>query len=301
MPRTLDHPSSKSLLGEVRLLFKKKRVFYALGTHVSFVCGGSGKTHLRPKYIAHVVGRTKTLEPFRAEDALSDLFSDQEPRFVNLVELEELIASAFDSVLVFPESPGSFLELGFFCHSEAIRRKTLVASLESHQDDSFFVLGPLASINRDSAYSPSVTLNPKKIRAGFGVITSRLLRFTSKRRHRIPFVFSPYQEMSARDKLYVLAEMVQIFRVIDIDDLEICMQAVFGKVDHAQFRWIVSMLVAAEIVERHKSNSNFLIVGSNGRRFLDFEHGDIEKLQAWISLFYKKRGPECFSILGGLT
>jgi hypothetical protein len=301
MPSTLDHPSSKSLLGEVQLLFKTKRVFYALGTHVSFVCGGSKKTHLRTRYISHLKNGRRALEPFRAEDALSDLFSDHEPQFVNLVDLEELIAGAFDSVLVFPESPGSFVELGFFSHSDIIRKKTLVASLDTHQDDSFLVLGPLASINRDSAFSPNVIISAKKISTGFGAISRRLLRYTSKRRHRIPFTYTTYSRMVSRDKLFVLAELVLIFGVIDVDDLETCVRRAFGKVVHSEFRWLVSMLVAADIISRHQSNSNYLVAGSKGRRFLEFEHGDISRLQARIAQFYRKRSPECYALLGGAS
>jgi hypothetical protein len=78
-------------------------------------------------------------------------------KFLNLTAFESTLAQLSNCVLIFPESPGAFCELGIFSEISRIREKTLIANDSSHEkDDSFLLLGPFHAINSTSKFYPTV-------------------------------------------------------------------------------------------------------------------------------------------------
>ena len=76
-----------------------------------------------------------------AEDAYRHTKIYDQPETVNLSEFEQIIGTVADCVLLFPESEGSFAELGLFSNTAEIRRKILVANAIVYQSkDSFLNL-----------------------------------------------------------------------------------------------------------------------------------------------------------------
>jgi hypothetical protein len=291
---SLGQPSSNKLLGEVHFLFSKKKIFYALRTHVAFVCGGNKKADLRPRFIRFVNSSKSKIAIFRAEDALKELFSYGSPQFTNLAKLESLIAIVFDSIVIFPESTGSFAELGYFSHDHNIRKQTLIVNSDKRQNDSFLSLGPIAAVDHYSDFRPTILLDRSSLNPRFDLVVKRLMRFTSKRRQRDPFHFMPYKKMSKKDRLFILAEMVNIFGVITQDGLELSMRKIFGSIPRQELNEMVSILCAANFIRR---DSNYLISPKPSKRFLEYENYDINVLQAKVAQYYKKHDPESFSIL----
>ncbi|MBI3044987.1 MAG: hypothetical protein HYY78_19390 [Betaproteobacteria bacterium] len=298
MPHSLDHPSSRPLLGEVRSLFQKRRIFFSLRTHIAFVCGGNKKKDLRPRFIQFVGNSKSKLAIFRAEDALVDLFSHRDPDFINLGKLEKLIANVFDSIVIFPESPGSYAELGYFAHDRQIRKRTLIVNSDTYQSDSFLTLGPIAAVDQDSIFRSTILLRKDSNKPRFDLVINRLMRITSKRQHREPFRYKPYKAMSPKDRFLVIAEIVNIFGAIDLLDLEICIKTAFGTAHRSELRELVSILCAAQLVARDRHDPDYFVPTQRSKRFLEYEHFDIESLQAKIAQHYKKYDPDRFSILG---
>ena len=67
----------------------------------------------------------------------------------NLLELERVMAEHVDLVILCPESPGSFSELGAFANVKTIREKTYIIQSEAYaKKPSFINLGPIRTIER---------------------------------------------------------------------------------------------------------------------------------------------------------
>lgn len=73
------------------------------------------------------------------------LFDDLlEKKAYDLLGLEEMLAHSVDAIVIFPESPGSFAELGAFSGNEALRKKTICVCEAKYKNQlSFINVGPI--------------------------------------------------------------------------------------------------------------------------------------------------------------
>lgn len=129
-----DNEAIKPITDELRNLFRGSSVFYSIHKHISFICGGKNgdgteKPPNRSLYLDHLRNTNNSdILPVLAEKAIDEFLAAGDSGRLELNSFEELIAEVVDSVLIFPESPGSFAELGFFSAKEKILKKTLVAN-----------------------------------------------------------------------------------------------------------------------------------------------------------------------------
>ena len=164
------HPGGKTLLEEVGNVFKAEKVFERKNRHIVFVCGGSstpGSNTLRSRFLAYARENLPNAIIVLAEDAYKE-GSTSGLQFIDLGIFEELIAGVSDCVVIFPESVGSYAELGYFAKAKnEILQKLLIVNLHAeHARDSFLNLGPIHSINRKSGLRPTIAIrveNAKRI------------------------------------------------------------------------------------------------------------------------------------------
>lgn len=73
------------------------------------------------------------------------LFDDLlEKKTYDLLGLEEILANSVDAIVIFPESPGSFAELGAFSGNQHLRHKTICVCEEDYKKAlSFINVGPI--------------------------------------------------------------------------------------------------------------------------------------------------------------
>lgn len=113
---------------------------------VIFLCGANknDKTKLRYKFSEILKGEEK-YELTYPEDIFEDLLEGQGGN--SLLSLEEQLAEAVDLIILLPESPGSFAELGAFSTQQALAEKTLVfRDGRFKTDKSFINHGPVRLI-----------------------------------------------------------------------------------------------------------------------------------------------------------
>ncbi len=129
----------ESLWEKMLRFFSRGDLFFSRDTHLCFVCGAAGRTippcndlSLRALFVDYVNDRgDEKIVCVRAETAATELLREIDERGSNISLFEKTIAETVDSVLIFPESPGSFAELGFFSAHEQIAKKMLVAIRQS--------------------------------------------------------------------------------------------------------------------------------------------------------------------------
>lgn len=91
------------------------------------------------------------------EDLFDDLLSGQGQH--SLLSLENILAESVDAIILVPESPGSFAELGAFSNNEMLAKKMLViANRKYKKQKSFINYGPFRLI-RDSKTGKVMNIN----------------------------------------------------------------------------------------------------------------------------------------------
>ncbi len=157
--RPLTHPAAASAVAKL-VKGLSDAVYVLKPRHLVFVCGAAFdplKTNLRNDFLTWAKANVSDQVSLLLSEDTYKLAQVHGHKFINLSEFEQIIAGASDCVVVFPESAGSYAELGIFATSETIRRKTLIGNDQKHCiQDSFLLLGPIHAIDHESIFSPSV-------------------------------------------------------------------------------------------------------------------------------------------------
>jgi hypothetical protein len=167
------------------------------------------------------------------EDSFESYFvlRDDGVRYINLNQFERTVADLSCCVLLFPEAPGSLVELGLFSGNTDILKKLMVISDRSHDDgkDSFISLGPVTEINMHSSFGP-VFVEDFGIADFFGKIKNRL-----DERYRIPKKHAKWDvkdkkwdEVTYFEKYSFIMWLPQLLRVCSVDAAFFMAKSVFG-------------------------------------------------------------------------
>jgi hypothetical protein len=107
-----------------------------------FLCGADIKNNLTARSkMAEIFAGYPRYELLYPEDLFDDLLAGQGQH--SLLKLENILADSVDSIVLFPESPGSFAELGAFSNNEKLAPKMVVVSNKKYQaNKSFINYGP---------------------------------------------------------------------------------------------------------------------------------------------------------------
>jgi hypothetical protein len=288
------HPSATSLLAEVRAAFENKPIFQNKKKPVVFLCGGplvSSKRNMRRDFLRWSSKNFPEVVTLLAEDAYRHTNNYDKPEAVNLSEFEQIIGTISDCVLLFPESAGSFAELGLFSNVNEIREKMLVANLITYQSqDSFLNLGPIRSIDRKSFLSPTVQILQHHGRFDFEPLRTRLERLTN-RTNRKSFKYAPYKSLDHLGRFLVTLEMISIFKFVTLESLGECIRAAFGAAGNKQLKRTLSILVGADYIRERNS---FFSMISGKRSLLEFEDIRIEDFSARALNYYQEHRPELY-------
>lgn len=85
------------------------------------------------------------------EDIFDELLYSSKTK--DLLSLEGLLADSVDAIVIIPESPGSFAELGAFANDEKLRKKLIcVVDKKYYKDKSFINQGPLKLVKKVNSF-----------------------------------------------------------------------------------------------------------------------------------------------------
>lgn len=259
-----DNPAFESPLEKLASYFSSGDLFYSADTYLAFVCGAAGATladgspSMRSEFMRHVeLHYADRILCIKAEEAVSDLFRQQEERNSNLAHFEKLIASTVNSVVVFPESPGSFAELGYFSAFPEICKKTIVGVRAKYQDNSFISLWPIHYISSVSNYRPLPIALGDDYEAMFSTICERIAGNKDQRPYRKRFEKKVWKGLDSRERLAVTDEIISIAAALTEVDLRHIIYASFGSYDISELRMLLSLLVASGRVARNGDGDVF--------------------------------------------
>lgn len=293
--KAFDPPRSR-IVG----FFKRGDLHFSTGVHLCFVCGAADPEpgvppKIRRQFLNWIESNEQKIVCVLAENAVTDLLRQVDERRASrdLAVIEETIANTVDSLLLFPESPGSIAELGLFSANENISRKMLVAVAHEHQGDSFIILGPVKKINANSSFSPQPIIITHDIAASFDQIRTRLLGEEKRARsYAKRYSHSEWKEYSPREQLAIIDKMIDLTGVVTEDDLFDLVNRAFGKYEKTDIRLLVALLTTMGRVERTHMGDMIRVVGKSKMPFIDGGGQEAIEVKAAWSEAYRQHVPE---------
>jgi hypothetical protein len=114
-----------------------------------FLCGGdvSDEKYGRHK-LASIFSRYKRYEILYPEDLFDDLLAGQGQ--YSLLSLENMLAEAVDVIIICPESPGSYAELGAFSNNTELAKKLICIQDNKYKSKKSFInYGPIRLLKKN--------------------------------------------------------------------------------------------------------------------------------------------------------
>ena len=292
MGHPFEHPVLGKILKRVARSFRTGPTYIVRNGKILFVCGGhiDNATTKRARFCTFANTNLRDFRLFLAENAQQDYLSHSDDRFLNAAKFEENISSIADCIVLFPESPGSYAELGYFAKSRAICSKLLVVNDSSLQgQDSFISLGPIELIDRYSRFKPTIQLSGAD-EASFELIRQRLQQRLSSG-HRRCLTATKYKDLSFQEKFYFVFEIVRIFQIITYDGVRYAFKSIWGNAKKDELYRILSILVAVDYVRRHSVEPEYFCINRKVEPFLDVAQLNVGETTLEIADVYSRYFP----------
>ena len=297
MGHLFSHVEAKPLLKRVATFFNGGNASISARRSLLFVCGGMDRDCMRSRFLEFAKEGLPNCHIFLAEKALKALVPGDGIGPHDLAEIEEFIGLIADAIVLFPESPGSYAELGYFSKTPELARKSLVISDYALQgQDSFIALGPIHLIDASSVYKPSIQLIYGE-GADFTLISERLGH--RKRRNRKSFRGGK-RTLDEREYFFVVLELIRIFRVVKIDGIVYAVMSIFGRARPKTIKRVVAILEGAGLVSRCGPDKEFCYATPGEPTFMEFE--GISEIDFTLKLldFYRTYAPDIFGVVSKL-
>lgn len=293
--RAFDVPREKTFN-----FFARGDLYFSRDLHLSFVCGAADPRDgqlpkFRRRFLDWAQVNESKLVCVRAENAVTDLLRQVDERHAsnNLAVIENVIAKTVDSLLIFPESPGSFAELGLFAANESICAKMLIALLAEHQGDSFITLGPVKHVSMKSAYAPLPIVLTVPYEDVFRKIADRLLgELKSKRGYRRRYSVRQWKEYEFREQLAILDCIFDLLGICTEDDLFDLIFRRFGTYERTEVRLLTGLLAALGRVRRTNDADVVRLAVASPNSFVEGGEDEATDIRAKWNDSYRSHLPE---------
>jgi uncharacterized protein YlbG (UPF0298 family) len=152
-----------------------------------FLCGADITQKDKVRYkISNALQRRYLYDIIYPEDIFDELLYSSKTK--DLLSLEGLLADSVDAIVIIPESPGSFAELGAFSTDEKLRNKLIcVVDKKYKKDKSFINQGPLRLVKKANQFG-LIFIDPDNIDEEIDKLTASLRKMkkvSAKRGDRI--------------------------------------------------------------------------------------------------------------------
>lgn len=301
MSHPFEHSKAKEFLKRVAHSFRNNTTYIVANSKIIFVCGGpmDQECMMRPKFCEFAKNNLPNFRIFLAENAQTNYFKHISSDYLNVAKFEDAISEISACIVLFPESPGSYAELGYFSKIRKIRKKLLVVNDAKFQSqDSFITLGPIEIVNKFSNFRPTIHISCAE-ETPFDVVKKRIenrIPSTNRKLYKV----KEYSDFTFLDKFYQVFEIIRIFRAMTYDGVEHACQRIWGHVRKKDLYYILSILVEADYVRRVSGEVNFFCINGEISSFLETKYLDEPKLILEIADFYEKHFPEIANIVRGL-
>ena len=268
---------------ELEIYFSKINFIFKNITHIRehldiiFVFGRNTESHEiqsgRTTFLDFV--KTKTKTPFKfitIETLYSDLKENAfktkgvQSEKIHLAQLElEAIKNAF-SILIFPESPGSFAELGFFSANKETRQKIVVSNNLNYYSSKSYVNSLIELIHEKRDIKPLLFVSENSGEYFDKYIDSLIEDYEDyKNEVYSKFIAKNYSNMYPLSLIY---EMVKLFPYLTYSEFSYLIKYTFNHLNleipnlEDYLKSMISLLVISNLIKRTLKNEKkvFIVV-----------------------------------------
>lgn len=267
---------------ELRLLYSKINFIFnnisEIREHldVIFIFGkeeNEDKTPTNRKNLKDFIEKKQTnLKVLTIEELYTDLrkyvFTAKGPKksFIQIAKLELMVIKNSFSMIIFPESPGSFAELGYFCAKDETREKILVLNHTDFYNRRSYVDSIIKLIYEGKDYD-QILLGSKSDNECFEECINHLFDGYDKYEEEI---YS--KEIKNTHYMYgisVIFELIKIFPYLEYSELSYLVKHCFMKLKlevedlELYISSMVTLLVLSDLVERKTISDKILFIVKN--------------------------------------
>jgi hypothetical protein len=294
------HPQGRELLKRVAQAFRSDSVYILRDSNIVFVCGGPiDEPSMRQRFLKYGNTELPHLRMFLAESAEKDFSTNEEATLHDVGEFEEIIGEIADCLIIFPESPGSYAELGFFSKNAELSKKILVVNnVDLQGKDSFIRRGPISRIDAVSKFRTEIQVTYGD-GANFGLIRERLEnRVVGKNRKR--FEAKKYSDLTPRNTFFAIFEIVRLFQVISLEGIDYAFKSIFAHSKPSELKKLLSILIAAEFVRRGGKDQQYFCINRSVKSFVEFDNFNEVLFRVDLADLYAREFPDIAAVVGGL-
>ena len=273
-------------------------------SNIVFVFGSASKESIRNLFIDY----TRTREPslkliyITIEDLTIDLKNNVLKRgikqeLIKLIELEYKVINLSYCIVIFPESPGSFAELGFFSKEQDTKQKIFALKDYKYADDDSYVNRLIDYIHRDrNIYSSTLSFNNngmKKKKFEKELRSNRFPKMLKK-------IEEPYAErkislkksthlLERKDSqilpLALIHELIMIYPYLSYSELKVvyqqCLSISFNKIsfNKDEMNYILSLLVVSKYIKRVPIDDSYYFINVIPKSFFKFSKSVISNYE----------------------
>ena len=99
-------------------------------SNIVFVCGGTKPASMRKQFQVQFPKILPNFEFFEPEFAMKSYFTLDDTEPFDISDFEEIVGQLSHSIVLFPEAPGSFAEVGYFSMAPELARKTVLGHVD---------------------------------------------------------------------------------------------------------------------------------------------------------------------------
>lgn len=244
----MDHPlrsdKNKSLRSRVVSLLRNGFSIIK-ESNIVFVCGGNGSDDMRTKFEEVFEKILPDYEFFKPEFAMENYFTYSDKNPFDIADFEALVAELSIAIVIFPEAPGSFAELGYFSGQNKLASKTLLALDLNHQrSGSFISLGPASKIAQASIFKMPIQMDYKN--PDFSLVSTRLSEHTRITGRKRAFKPSTFSRLESFELFALVHRLVDLLVIATGEDIESLLRSMFeSKLSPSRIKKILSILVGS--------------------------------------------------------
>jgi len=181
---------------------------------------------MRAQFLEYAKTSLDKYQIILAENIAREIKENQVTEWEDIATFENQLSKLAGCVIIFPESPGSFAELGYFSNSPEVNQKTLVVNCLSKQKDSFITIGPVNLIDKKSKFQTTIYTVRQENSWNFDNVKMRIEdRLDRTKRFHMPFL---YKDASFKEQMFLTLKTIRIFPLLDRSNLIKVMSELFG-------------------------------------------------------------------------
>lgn len=250
------------------------------------ICNKKNTTSSREDFLDHVKEENNQFQFLTIESLYKDLrkyvFNQKgvKTKLIQIAQLELMAIQNASAILIFPESPGSFTELGYFAAKDETRDKILILNNLEFYDDRSYVNSVIDLIYDEKDTKP-ILLSKNSKKESF---TKCLKQLVNEYDDYYKEVFINLDQKHYMFPIGIIYELIKIFPYLVFSELKILIKHAFRNLSidkedlNLYLPSMISLLVLSKLIKREKIKDNdCFIVTDESFSLFKFSHLDEEK------------------------